>query len=332
MPLAYSNSSACVRVDDEALTSYAERICLPALLASQNADGGWGFRAGAESRVEPTSWALLALAEHAHAPDVPGVKDAAARGLRFLEAAQLADGSWPAAAGQNTGSWVTSLACCALLAQQAGANLVARGLAWLCAERPGDSGFAWRLRSRLRGKRNVSAQNDFLYGWSWTHATASWVEPTSYALIALQAAPPEMQPTSARQRIAIAHSMLFDRMCPGGGWNCGNPVVYGVAGEPQVGPTVWALLALRDQAERPEVQASLAWLETNLPRVRTLGSYALTQIAFRALQHRSAAPEDRASEFAAGSEGAPGVCESAWTILAASGDGRFSKFLRSGKS
>ena len=29
--------------------------------------------------------------------------------------------------------------------------------------------------------------------------------------------------------------MLYDRMCPGGGWNCGNPKVYGVAGEPLVG-------------------------------------------------------------------------------------------------
>jgi hypothetical protein len=58
----------------------------------------------------------------------------------------------------------------------------------------------------------------------------------------------------------------------------------------------------------------------------------LTQIAFHALQYRKDALDDRAGDFAAGSEAAIGVLEMAWSILAASGDGPWSKFLRSGKS
>ena len=46
--------------------------------------------------------------------------------------------------------------------------------------------------------------------------------------------------------------MLYDRMCPGGGWNCGNPMVYGVPGEALIVPTVWALLALRDEPKKTE--------------------------------------------------------------------------------
>jgi len=69
--------------------------------------------------------------------------------------------------------------------------------------------------------------------------------------------------------------MLFDRMCPDGGWNSGNPLIYGVAGVPRVGPTAWALLALREHSHRPEIQASLAWLERAYGTIRGGASLAL---------------------------------------------------------
>jgi hypothetical protein len=67
-------------------------------------------------------------------------------------------------------------------------------------------------------------------------------------------------------------------MCPGGGWNCGNPMVYGVPGEAQIGPTVWALLALREDSKRPEIQESLNWLENHWHSVSSPGSLALAEI------------------------------------------------------
>jgi hypothetical protein len=69
--------------------------------------------------------------------------------------------------------------------------------------------------------------------------------------------------------------MLYDRMCPGGGWNSGNPLVYGVAGVPRIGPTVWALLALIDQPERAENQMSLDWLARAYAGIRGAASLAL---------------------------------------------------------
>src|SRR5215218_3279418 len=36
------------------------------LRAGRNADGGWGYYAGKASRLEPTCWALLALADADH--------------------------------------------------------------------------------------------------------------------------------------------------------------------------------------------------------------------------------------------------------------------------
>jgi hypothetical protein len=62
------------------------------------------------------------------------------------------------------------------------------------------------------------------------------------------------------RRIAIASSMLWDRMCPGGGWNAGNSVVYGVPLAPNMEATSIALLALQGNLHGPEADRSLLWL------------------------------------------------------------------------
>ena len=266
--------------------TFSEEICLPYLRAAQNPDGGWGFRGGSQSRIEPTAWAVLALDQvfPAHA-----ASEAIASGVRFLSDSQLPDGSWPAAAGQGQGSWVTSLACWAFLSTNENRDALKRGLSWLVAERPGDSGAWWRLIRRLTAHKKVSMQNDAYWGWSWTSGTASWVEPTAYALLVLRASPLDLLPPQAPGRQKLAEGMLFDRMCPGGGWNCGNPMVYGVPGEPQVSTTVWSLLALREHAERSEIQQSLAWLEKNWGSIQSPASLALTQIALNAFDRGSSA-------------------------------------------
>jgi hypothetical protein len=69
--------------------------------------------------------------------------------------------------------------------------------------------------------------------------------------------------------------MLLDRMCPGGGWNSGNPQVYGVPGVPSIGPTSWALLALARSAHVPAIQSSLDWLERAHANVRGAASLVL---------------------------------------------------------
>jgi hypothetical protein len=299
-------------------TSLVGRACAPYLLGAQNEDGGWGFSQGLESRVEPTSWALIALNEISSGTS----GDASiSRAYSFLERAQLADGSWPSAAGQGTGSWVTSLACWALLARGNASAELARGVRWLNDDVPGDARFWWRfIRSvaALTSKRRVNAQNEAYWGWSWTEGTASWVEPTAQALIVLRAARVEPLSRDAEQRQELAEKMLYDRMCPGGGWNCGNPMVYGVPGEPLVGPTVWALLALRDHPGRQENQISLDWLAQNWAKIQSPGSLALAHIGLGA--YGKQIPEIRAALHALYAEGefAWSVPVVAWTALAMS--------------
>ena len=255
-------------------SSFVERVYLARLRRLQNEDGGWGFNAGCESRIEPTTWALVALHEFGSSLAVDETLD---RGLRFLTGAQLENGSWAAAPGQREGCWVTSLACWALLAHRQHATSLLRGLSWLNDDRPRDSGFWWLLARKLTDRRRINAQNASFSGWSWTPRTASWVEPTCYALIVLRA---EMaaSPSDSRPRCKLAEAMLYDRMCPGGGWNCGNPRVYGVAGQPQVGPTVWALVALHGNSQRPEVHESLDWLDSIQGTIQSPESLALAHI------------------------------------------------------
>jgi len=152
------------------------------------------------------------------------------------------------------------------------------------------------------------------------------VEPTSYALIVQKlhtAAPVADWP----RRRELAEAMLYDRMCPQGGWNCGNPMVYGVAGQPQVGPTVWALIALRDHSERAENRKSLDWLESNRETVRSPESLALTHIGLNACGRRKATLVEGINQFQE-SEALPwSIPAFSWMALAFSETGQWLKVV-----
>ena len=269
--------------------SFLENTCVPFLRDAQNADGGWGFHPRSQSRAEPTCWALMALIDIGEADE----SETVLRGVQFLRTAQLPDGSWPTVPGEQAGSWVTSLACWTLHANKASTTAVSAGLRWLCDDWPKDSAPWRRVISKLSGLGSISSMNPSLRGWGWTPGTSSWVEPTSLALLALSATPRDLLPAIAARRQRLAEAMLYDRMCPGGGWNCGNPRIYGVAGEPLVVPTGWALLALLHRPERPENAMSLDWLEHSIAEIHGAGSLALARICLEAYGRKwpAGAPE-----------------------------------------
>src|SRR4029077_1347976 len=88
----------------------------------------------------------------------------------------------------------------------------------------------------------------------------------------------------AERRRLLGEAMLYDRMCPGGGWNCGNPMVYGVAGEPLIVPTSLALLALRAYPERSENVMSLEWLASSVAGAESAAALALGKNCLEALR------------------------------------------------
>ena len=223
------------------------------LLAARAADGGWPYKAGLASRVEPTALAALAL----------GPASPASSGARaWLARAQQRDGSWSAAEGASRSAWPTPLAMLALAADPAGAaaDRITRATRFLLSARPAvleDAGPV-KLRGTLRG-------------WAWTADAFSWVEPTSYAILALKKCfNPDVGAGDSgagpgftkdlRARLGEAEAMLRDRMCEGGGWNFGNPAAFGVPIRAFPVPTAVALIALQDDRGHPGMSSSLAIL------------------------------------------------------------------------
>ena len=285
---------------------------LPFLLASQNPDGGWGYHTGADTNIEATAWALLALNSLEASP---AIEESFARGLAALRRAQLPDGSWPPFPGLPQGCWTTSLACLALHAAGEAPDPVRHGTSWLAATWPAEHRLIWRLQERFLWRR-VARQNPGLAGWNWTPGTASWVEPTAYALILLRSLPAATLPADAGRRIRLAERMLYDRMCPGGGWNTGNPMVYGVGGIPRVGPTVWALLALASHRNRPENLQSLDWLERGYGQIRGRASRALAHLCLRRYGRHVPPLLTALQRFAAQTGNGLGVLGSSFEVIA----------------
>jgi hypothetical protein len=217
---------------------------------------------------------------------------------------------------------VTSLCCLALTAigDQTQAGTIESGLSWVCNDWPSDSSPWRRFLSRLSSQRDVAPINTSLRGWSWTPGTSSWVEPTSFALLALERIESPELAAKAKRRRSLATSLLFDRMCPGGGWNAGNPVVYGAAGEPGVVPTALALLALRNVPARREITLSLDWLAAVAASIQSPGSLALAQISLRT--HGRSLPAGSAALSAAleNSGFLENTLVAAWAVLAAGSD------------
>ncbi len=85
--------------------------------------------------------------------------------------------------------------------------------------------------------------------------------------------------------------MLLDRMCPGGGWNSGNGVAFGVPLAPHIDATAIALLALTRHQEDQGVQRSLHWLVNRLAGCPSPYSLAWGVLAIAA--YRRITPEGR---------------------------------------
>ena len=103
--------------------------------------------------------------------------------------------------------------------------------------------------------------NTELVGWAYAEQTHSWVEPTAFAVLALQGrrARPTIRPRAKGSRV------LLDRQLPGGGLNYGNTFVLGQLLRPHVQPTGIALLALAGEADASgRLPKSIAWLRRSI--------------------------------------------------------------------
>jgi hypothetical protein len=222
------------------------------LEARQSNAGAWGFGTDQDA-IEPTCLAVLALRNQPSAHT--------RRALNTIANLQNKNGSWPAFVGDEPeGCWTTALAVLSLMAARHQSRHAVRGIQWLLTARGREANWLWRWKFRTFD--NKVRFDPAKFGWGWVSGTTSWVVPTAFALLALRLARKrgEDKTVQLSERIDLGTSMLLDRVCPGGGWNSGNGVAFGVALAPHLDATSIALLALISHQEDHRIQRSLHWL------------------------------------------------------------------------
>jgi hypothetical protein len=189
---------------------------LQALRQNQNADGGWGYFPGRESRVEPTCYALRAL---------PQSDSTWGKGIAFLLSRQDATGGLSPAPSVPGATWVTQLAFPLLKRASVPQKSLEVASEWILNTEGAEGGVMQRLLYSM-GKSKVD-QDPKLKGWPWRPDNNSWVEPTAHGLLALHWMKDIAPPAGIQFRRDMATRMLLDRRCQEGDWNYGNKKVLG---------------------------------------------------------------------------------------------------------
>jgi hypothetical protein len=192
---------------------------LNSLRKSQNQDGGWAYFTGKQSWLEPTLFAALALHGEPEAD----------KAWALVSSWQQKDGGWRPSAEVGFPHETTALAVTVAAARGEFGAPFQNGVQWLLGEVGAESD---------RGKRAilwvgslfgmVEDQRDYsLKAWPWKPDTASWVEPTSHALVALKKAASKIPSQELRERVRLGEEMLLNVRCVDGGWNYGNRTARG---------------------------------------------------------------------------------------------------------
>ena len=227
------------------------------LLGIQNEDGGWGSFKGKRSSTESTSFALMAL----KSLESNFYDRQATAGLKWLLQHQKEDGSFSLNDTSKQSSWMTPIAVLAILPFKDKNEHALRASKWVLTQEGRTPGWVVSLLVRLSLVKKVTELDPSLAGWSWTAGAFSWVEPTSYSLMALKKLKRSLGGTNCDERIRQGEMLIYDRMCENGGWNYGNSRVLGKALWPYPDVTAVALIALQDRAASEANQKSLRALD-----------------------------------------------------------------------
>lgn len=192
-----------------------------ALRERQNPDGGWGYFPGKTSWLEPTLYAAMAL---------HGTPEAD-RAWALVSAWQNPDGGFRPAAEVQISHAATALAVTTAIARGQIDAQLRNGVKWLVGTEGSDGNLLTRAALRVGAALGLADkdQRDLsLKGWPWKPDTASWVEPTAHAIVALkQAAATKIGSSEIEERVRMGEAQLMDVRCKDGGWNYGNRTARG---------------------------------------------------------------------------------------------------------
>jgi hypothetical protein len=226
------------------------------LQMTRNGDAGWPYLPQGDSAAEPTSYATLAISRgKSECTDF--------RAIEWI--VTHADGK-----GTAQPLWSKALSLLALGRLRVKPEVRNRLIESLLSAEV----------KQISSQRSINDLNGALRGWSWVDGTFSWVEPTSYALLALK-----INGSRTHPRIHEAERLLMDRMCEDGGWNYGNRKVRGIALTSLMPTTALAAMALQGAAGNSlSLQRALDLLDREVSSRPSSLSLALAILCFDVYQ------------------------------------------------
>lgn len=222
----------------------------------QTAAGGWGYRAGQSAYSEPTALAGLALQADADCRGDADCLSCYTSAAAWLARLQGTDGSVGLSDAIAAPYWNTALSVLLWSNCRGHDENCSRAVNYIVAQQG---------NTRAPAGGVPYAHDATIPGWSWVQGTHSWLEPTAWAVLALDRAGHAEHP-----RVVDGRRLIRDRALRNGGWNYGNSQVFGTDLRPQPGPTGLALLALagHEDADSPRVVRACEYLARALPWTR----------------------------------------------------------------
>jgi uncharacterized protein (DUF362 family) len=214
---------------------------LETLVQAMHADGGWGYAPGQTPQLEPSCLGLLALSL-----EPATYAEQIAKTRAFIERNAVDDGSYRPLDGRQEAIWPTSLVLFVKAACGVAVNDLNKTTSYLLG-----------TRGRVPDQPEAGELHDIdlqLVGWPWAEKNFSWVEPTSWAVLALR-----FVGQSDHPRVQEGTRMLLDRAMDDGGINYGNRRILGKMTDPIPGPTALMLLALQGESH-PRLAAAVQYM------------------------------------------------------------------------
>lgn len=252
-----------------------ELNCLSNLAKLANPEGGWGYAPGQPAHLEPTCLALLALSA-----DADTYRSAISSGLGFLERNALGDGGYRLERGRPQALWPTSLVLFTRLVFGDPTNSTKKTIDRLL----GIQGRVVADDPEVADMMDIDLKR---VGWPWALNTFSWVEPTSWACLALRYAG-----KGSESRVVEGIRLLLDRAFDQGGINYGNRLILGRMTEPIPTPTALMLLAVQGYSH-PRIQAARQYLRSAVEKTSDLEHLGWAKLALRAHDEDASELDDR---------------------------------------
>lgn len=278
------------RVETDA-SSKEEKSSLEAglkYLLSLQKNGLWSYIAGNEAAIEPSAWAAIALSDNV---------DCRNQFIESILSRQNSDGGWSNDSLRLESDWSTGAALLGISFIKSKCLLekleiktpiskietaCTRAEQWIMENRTERYSSAARFALLLW----KGPEHDYERGWPWTQNTFDWIEPTSYALLALKyssiAGTPKVQRT-----MELAQNYILKLTCAIGGWNFGDRNPYGKENPPDIQSTALVLLALKPRRKDAKVAKSLKWMLEEVSKMESSAQLAWTAFALSSYSENS---------------------------------------------